>query len=180
MWRNYHFWPKNSHLRLKMWPWGLQITSNLCLNIITIPFRLLWMHFDHGITKFRFSIFSLSRRLCRGYEVTVGCEDVKTNFKFFWMTSLFRRGQVEHVLTMENFKLNPSLFTPHPIGHFPIFWSDQNSSFNCHLELHRWHFFFNTNDGMTILCTAPVDSNSQQELLHSNRFPDDLFLRLSY
>ena len=36
------------------------------------------MHFDHGI--FRFSIFGLSHRLCRGSEVTVGSEDQLQNF----------------------------------------------------------------------------------------------------
>ena len=27
---------------------------------------------------------------------------------------MFKRGQVEHILTMVNLKLKPSLFTPHP------------------------------------------------------------------
>ena len=38
------------------------------------------MHFDHGKTKFRFSIFGLSHRLCRVSEVTVGSEDQLQNF----------------------------------------------------------------------------------------------------
>ena len=33
------------------------------------------MHFDRGKKKIRFSIFSLSHRLCRGSEVMVGSED---------------------------------------------------------------------------------------------------------
>ena len=38
------------------------------------------MHFDHGKNKFRFSIFCISHRLCRGSEVTVGSEDQLQKF----------------------------------------------------------------------------------------------------
>ena len=33
---------------------------------------------------------------------------------------MFRRGQVEHVLTMANLRLKPSLFTPHPTLYRPF------------------------------------------------------------
>ena len=54
-------------------------------------------------TKFKFSNFCFSHRLHRGSEVTLGSED---KFQFFYRAYLFRRGQVEHVLTMANLKLN--------------------------------------------------------------------------
>ena len=41
---------------------------------------MLWMHFDHGKSKFIFSIFGLSIRLCRGLRWQWG---LKTNFKIF-------------------------------------------------------------------------------------------------
>ena len=39
---------------------------------------------------------------------------LKTHLKFFLMGILFKRGQVEHILTMANLKLKPSLFMPCP------------------------------------------------------------------
>ena len=38
---------------------------------------------------------------------------LKTDFNFY-RAYLFKRGQVEHVLTMANLKFNPSLFMPRP------------------------------------------------------------------
>ena len=62
-------------------------------------------------TKFRFSIFGLSHRLCRGSEVRVGSEDQLQNL----LKGIFvQGGQVEHILTMANLKLKPSLFMPRP------------------------------------------------------------------
>ena len=63
------------------------------------------MHFDHGKNKIQIFNFWPSYMLCRGSEV-------KTNFKMFERKYLFKRGQLEHVLTMANLKLKPSLFTP--------------------------------------------------------------------
>ena len=66
-------------------------------------------------TIFRFSIYGLSRRLCRGYKMTTGSKDqLQKNFKRAYLS---KRGQVEYVLTMANLKLKPSLFTPRPIRH---------------------------------------------------------------
>ena len=65
-------------------------------------------------TKFRFSIFGLSHRLCRGSEVTVGAED-QLQKKF---TGHFYSGGVKwktFCLTMANLKLKPFLFTLRPI-----------------------------------------------------------------
>ena len=62
-------------------------------------------------TKFRFSIFGLFHRQYRGSEVTMGSEDT---LKIFWKDMFVQKGQVEHVLTMANLKLKPSLFTPRP------------------------------------------------------------------
>ena len=42
------------------------------------------------------------------YEVTLGSKDPLP----FLRAYLFKRGQVEHALTMTNLKLKPSLFTP--------------------------------------------------------------------
>ena len=42
---------------------------------------------------------------------------VGTHFNFFLKAYLFKRGQIEHVLTMANLKLEPSLFMPHPDIH---------------------------------------------------------------
>ena len=69
------------------------------------------MHFDHGQNKIQISIFGLFHRLNRESEVTKGSEDT---LKIFKRAYLFKRGQAEHVLTMANSKLKPSLFTPRP------------------------------------------------------------------
>ena len=63
--------------------------------------------------KFRFSIFCLSNRLNRRSEVTVGSED-PLQFFFSQRAYLFKRGQVEHILTIANLKLKPTLFMPRP------------------------------------------------------------------
>ena len=46
----------------------------------------------------------------------VGSEDALQNF-FKVHIYLFKRGQVEHILTMANLELNPSPFMPHPNIH---------------------------------------------------------------
>ena len=94
--------------------------TDFCLNI-TFPFRLLWMHFNHGKNKFRFSIFGFSHRLYRGSEVTVGSEDPLT---IFLKAYLLKKGQVEQVLTTTNLKLKPSPFMPRPNRHTLLkFWA---------------------------------------------------------
>ena len=66
------------------------------------------MHFDHGKNKIQiFNLWTLGL-ICREFEVTVGSE----NQLNFLRAYLFRRGKVEHVLTMANLKLRPSLYTP--------------------------------------------------------------------
>ena len=62
--------------------------------------------------KFRFSMFCLSNRPYRGSEVTLGSEDPLHFFFFFERAYLFKRGQVEHILTMANLKLKSSYLRP--------------------------------------------------------------------
>ena len=83
------------------------------IKFFSVPFSLIGIHFNHCKNKNQIFNFCLFHRLYRGSEVTVGSEDLL--LKFFERAYLFKRGQVEHVLTMANFKLKPSLFTPCPI-----------------------------------------------------------------
>ena len=68
-------------------------------------------------TKFRFSIFGLFH-IYRGSEVMMGSEDTLKIFFFFLKGIMSKRGQGEHVLTMANLKLKPSLFIPPPCTEF--------------------------------------------------------------
>ena len=68
----------------------------------------------HGKSKIQIFNFGLSHRPCRGSEVTVGSEDP---LQIFERVYLFKRGQVEHILTMANLQLKPSPFTPRPTAH---------------------------------------------------------------
>ena len=61
-----------------------------------------------GKSKIQIFNFGLSHRPCRGSEVTVGSEDP---LQIFERVYLFKRGQVEHILTMANLQLKPSPFT---------------------------------------------------------------------
>ena len=78
--------------------------------------RYLFKQYNNSIkvtvnTKFKFSNFGLSHRTHRGSEVTMGPEDP---LQFFERAYLFKRGKVEHILTMANLKLNPTPFMPRP------------------------------------------------------------------
>ena len=93
---------------------GLVDHVQFLLNVIIIPFSSLGSFeciLTIAKTKFIFLIFRLFHGLCscRGSEVTVGSEDQLQ--KFLLSAYLFRRGQVEHSLTMVNLKSKPSIFT---------------------------------------------------------------------
>ena len=99
---------------------GVRKTLQIFLNVLSVPFRLIGIHFDHYKIKILIVNFCLFHRLYRGSEVTVGSEDT---FQFFFKEeNLFKRGQVEHVLTMANLKIKPSLSTPRP---------SSQSQYNC-------------------------------------------------
>ena len=87
--------------------WGTLNPSNFPLNVLNVPFRLTGIHFDHYKNKIQFFNF-----VPFPSQVTWG---LKTHFKSFEREYLFKRGQVEHVLTMAILKLKPSLFSPRPI-----------------------------------------------------------------
>ena len=79
------------------------------------------LHFDHCRNKIQIFVFfalpiGLYRLLIvRGSEVTMGSEDPLQNI--FLRAYLFKRGKVEHILTVVNLKLKPSLFIPRPTVH---------------------------------------------------------------
>ena len=76
--------------------------------VFGVLFELIGIHFEHCNNKIRFSFFSFSHRLRRG-----GVWILTSMF----LKVMFKRGQVEHILTMANLKLKPSLFTPRPSVH---------------------------------------------------------------
>ena len=86
--------------------WCMWNLSNFPLNVLSVPFRLIGIHFDHCKNKIQIFNFCLFHRLYRG-----------SVFNFFLRAYLFKSGQVEHFMTMANLKLEPSLFTPRPNTH---------------------------------------------------------------
>ena len=79
---------------------------NFLLNGIIIKFKLLWIHCDQG--KKRNSDFQM-------LAFPIGHRDWKPTSKIFERVYLFKRGPVEHILTMANLELKPSPFMPRPI-----------------------------------------------------------------
>ena len=105
-----YFWPKAAIWDLKRDHGSIYV--QFCFDVIIIPFRLLWMHFEHGKKQnsdFPFLAFPLG--YIGGLRWRWG---LKTHFKYL-RAYLFKRGQVKYVLTMANLKLKSSLFTPRPI-----------------------------------------------------------------
>ena len=68
------------------------------------------MHFDHGKNNIQIFHFCLFHRLYRRSEVTVESEDPLQ--KLFKKGIFVQEGQVEHVLTMANFKSNLPYLCP--------------------------------------------------------------------
>ena len=56
-------------------PRGVHNPLNFPLNVFSVPFRFIGIHFDHCKNKIQIFNFCLSHRLYRGLEVTVGTED---------------------------------------------------------------------------------------------------------
>ena len=85
--------------------------SSFPLNVLGVPFGLIEYILTTAKIKFRCSISCLSHRPYRGSELMLWSEG---HLQKFLKSILFKRGQGEHILTIANLKLKPSLFTPCP------------------------------------------------------------------
>ena len=101
-----------------------------------------------------------------GLEIMVGSEDPLQKKKKKNWAYLFKRGQVEHVSTMANLKLKPSLFTPRP---------NVGGVVNCFCQIIKMFREIHSNDhevGSTELVEVynpEVTSRAYYFLSHGNR-----------
>ena len=108
---------------------GMQNPSNFPLNVFSVSFRLIGIHFDHCKNKMEILNFCLFHKLYRGSGVTIVSEDP---LHFFFSKGIFVQVRSSGTrFDHGQFELKPSLFTPRPIIH----WSAQIGG-NCEAFLY--------------------------------------------
>ena len=126
-----------------------------CLSGIIIHFRLLWIQVNHGKNKIQ-----ILKILAWGNDGVWRPTSI-----FFQRAYLFKRCQVEHILTMVYLELKPSPFMPRPNVY------GQKIHFQLCLRIHNkgnivmmapdtlWHIFYNTHHSYKIFKNNDNNNN---------------------